>query len=222
MCPALGPSGRRNRKSWVVAAERQHDPARRCADMLNSVLVLLAALAWFGVEVYRQVGERRRRATAQAPADRGSLVLLYAGITCGYSVAFAASFSPFGHLPGSSALWLVVGASLVVAGLWIRHAAMQTLAASFAYQVRIQTDQHLVTSGVYRRVRHPGYLGQLLVFAGLGVGLANWVSIIGLLAPVIAAFGWRIHVEEAELRQHFGSSYEAYRRGTWRLIPGLF
>lgn len=145
--------------------------------MVNTFVVLFACIAWLGMEVHRQVSERRRLGTASAPADRGSLVLLYAGITCGCSMAFAASFSPYGHLPWGPALWLVVATSLVMAGLWVRHTAMQTLAGWFAGQVRIQPDQQLVSTGLYGHVRHPGYLGQLLVFAGFGVALANWISI---------------------------------------------
>jgi protein-S-isoprenylcysteine O-methyltransferase Ste14 len=189
--------------------------------MVNTFLVLLASIVWLGVEVYRQVGQRRRVASSPA-ADRGSLILLYAGIAGGNSVAFAASLSPHGHLPGNPAAWLVAGASLVVAGLLVRHTAMRTLAAWFAYQVRIQPGQPLVTTGLYRRVRHPGYLGQLLVFVGFGVALANWIAIVGMLLPVVIVFGWRIRVEEAEMGRHFGQAYETYRRGTWRLIPGVY
>jgi protein-S-isoprenylcysteine O-methyltransferase Ste14 len=192
------------------------------ADMLNTSLVLLFCVAWFGVEIYRQRGERRRRGTSSAPADGGSLIVLYAGITCGYSIAFAASFSPYGHLALGQLFWLILGGSIVAVGLWIRHTAMRTLAARFTYQVEIQADHELVAAGLYGRVRHPGYLGQLLVFAGLGVALANWLAILGLLLPVVVVFAWRIRVEEAELRAHFGEEYEAYRRRTRRLVPGLY
>jgi protein-S-isoprenylcysteine O-methyltransferase Ste14 len=192
--------------------------------MVNTFLVLVASIVWLGVEVYRQAHERRRRVEvgSSPAADRGSLVLLDAGIAGGNSIAFAASFSPYGHLPGSPAVWLVLGASLVVAGLLVRHLAMRTLAAWFAYQVRIEPDQPLVSTGLYRRVRHPGYLGQLLVFAGFGVALANGIAIVGMLVPVVIVFGWRIRVEEAEMGRHFGAAYETYRRGTWRLIPGVY
>ena len=38
---------------------------------------------------------------------------------------------------------------------------MATLGAYFTYQVKIQTDHRLIETGPYRRIRHPGYLGQL-------------------------------------------------------------
>jgi len=39
-----------------------------------------------------------------------------------------------------------------------------------------------------------------------------------MIPPLIA----RIHAEERLLSSQFGAEYEAYRRKTWRLIPGLY
>lgn len=189
---------------------------------MDKLAVILFVFAWGFVEVRTQAAERRRRGGGPAAADRGSLVALYVSITIGYSLAFAASFAPFGHLPGQQPLWLLVGAALIAAGLWIRHSAMATLAAFFTYQVEIVAEHRLVEAGPYRRIRHPGYLGQLLVLLGVGVALGSWLAIVGLMVPVTAAFLWRIRVEEAALRTEFGEAFEAYARRTHRLVPGLF
>ena len=99
---------------------------------------------------------------------------------------------------------------------------MATLAAYFTYQVEIQADHRLVEEGLYQRIRHPGYLGQLLVFLGVGLALANWLSIVGLLVPVTVGFVWRIRVEEAALRVRFAERFDGYCRRTRRLIPWLY
>ncbi|HEX7742703.1 MAG TPA: methyltransferase, partial [Sphingobium sp.] len=70
-------------------------------------------------------------------------------------------------------------------------------------------------------IRHPSYLGLLvnalgwaLVFrSGVGVLLAAL-----MLIPVVA----RIRAEEALLLSEFGAPYEAFRRRTWRMVPGLY
>jgi protein-S-isoprenylcysteine O-methyltransferase len=189
---------------------------------MDKVAVILFVVAWGFAEVRSQARERKRRRDPAASADRGSLVALYASITVGYSLAFAASFSPFGGLPGGQPSWLVVGMACIAGGLWIRHRAMATLAAYFTYQVEIQADHRLIETGPYRRIRHPGYLGQLLVLLGVGVALANWLSIVGLMVPVLAAFLWRIRVEEDALRTEFAGQFERYAARTRRLIPGLY
>ena len=61
--------------------------------------MVLFAFAWGGVEIYSQMQPRRRRGGAPTPADRGSLIVQYACITVGYSVAFAVSYVPYGRLP---------------------------------------------------------------------------------------------------------------------------
>ena len=189
---------------------------------MDKLVVILFACAWGGVEVYSQMRQRRRRGGATTPADRGSLIMLYACITVGYGIAFAMSYSPHGRLPVGQPFWLVVGAAFVAGGLWIRRSAMATLAAYFTYQVEIKADHRLVEEGLYRRIRHPGYLGQLLVFLGIGLALANWLSIVGLLVPVIFGFAWRIRVEEAALRAEFGERFDAYCRRTRPLIPWVY
>lgn len=189
---------------------------------MDKLVVILVAFVWGGVEIYSQMQQRRRRGGAPTAADRGSLIVLYACITVGYSVAFAVSYVPYGRLPVGQPFWLVVGAAFVAGGLWIRRSAMATLAAYFTYQVEIQADHRLVEEGLYRRIRHPGYLGQLLVFLGVGLALANWLSIVGLLVPVTVGFVWRIRVEEAALRARFAERFDGYCRRTRRLIPWLY
>ena len=189
---------------------------------MERLVVIAFVFAWGLVEVRAQAGERRGRGGAPAAMDRGSIVAIYAGISIGYGLAFAASFAPFGRLPGGQPFWLLVGAVLVAVGLWIRHQAMATLAASFTYRVEIVPAHRLVETGLYRRVRHPGYLGQLLVLLGVGIALASWLSIVGLMVPVAIAFLWRIHVEEAALRGEFGEAFDAYAHRTRRLIPGVY
>lgn len=75
---------------------------------------------------------------------------------------------------------------------------------------------------MYRHVRHPGYLEQLLVFVGIRLALANRMPLLVLLIPIGTAFGHRINLEEKALREHFAEAYDAYRRRSWRSIPGLF
>lgn len=75
---------------------------------MDKLVVILVAFVWGGVEIYSQMQQRRRRGGAPTAADRGSLIVLYACITVGYSVAFAVSYVPYGRLPVGQPFWLVV------------------------------------------------------------------------------------------------------------------
>ena len=66
------------------------------------------------------------------------------------------------------AAWLKTASVVVlVAALAIRWTAVFTLGRSFSANVAIRESQKMMRSGLYRMVRHPSYLGLLMVFWGL-------------------------------------------------------
>jgi len=95
--------------------------------------------------------------------------------------------------------------------------------AFFSQIVRIQTERaHAVASGgPYRYVRHPGYLGALLVELALPFLLASWWALIpGLLGAVLLVL--RTTLEDRALQAEL-SGYADYARQTpYRLAPGIW
>ncbi len=76
----------------------------------------------------------------------------------------------------------------------------------------------LLTEGIYRKVRHPRYLGLMLgmLAASLFVNyLAMWVVAV---ATVPSIYGLTL-LEERELRQRFGAAYTEYSQKVPRFIP---
>ena len=79
----------------------------------------------------------------------------------------------------------------------------------------------MVDTGPYRNVRHPLYVATIGVFLGLGATLGHWLSVAFAMLPT-GALIHRIRVEEAMLGEALGESYDAYRRRTRRLVPGVW
>ena len=77
----------------------------------------------------------------------------------------------------------------------------------------------LVTRGPYRYVRHPQYLGYLIVFAGFFLLLQNLVA----LAPLLSIPGEvrMASLEEEFLTEKFGASYINYQKSTGKFFPRL-
>jgi len=113
-------------------------------------------------------------------------------------------------------------ARVLVLGLAIRWTAILTLGKSFSANVAIRDAQRVHKAGLYRFVRHPSYLGLMLIFLAIGLHARNWISLTLVLVPTFLALSYRIHVEEGALSEAFGEEYAAYRRGTKRLVPGVF
>jgi protein-S-isoprenylcysteine O-methyltransferase Ste14 len=78
----------------------------------------------------------------------------------------------------------------------------------------------LVTTGIYGRVRHPQYLGFLLLTLGMNI---LWVTISTLLLwPVLAILYYRLAKEEdKQLEERFGEEYRKYERDVPMLIPRI-
>jgi protein-S-isoprenylcysteine O-methyltransferase Ste14 len=96
------------------------------------------------------------------------------------------------------------------------------LGSAFSANVAIRDTQKVRTTGLYHFVRHPSYLGLVLIFLAIGIYSRNWLSLAVTVVPPTVALLYRIHVEEATLREAFGEEYTAYSRTTKRLVPGVF
>jgi len=115
-----------------------------------------------------------------------------------------------------------LGVGLFIAGLVLRWMAIIHLGRYFTVDVAIAEDHRLIESGPYRFVRHPSYSGALLAFAGFGICLGNWISLLVLIVPISWAFLRRIEIEESVLMQALGDTYAAYSRRTRRLVPFVY
>lgn len=79
----------------------------------------------------------------------------------------------------------------------------------------------LVTSGPYRIVRNPMYLGHLIFFVGLAIVLRSWIA-VAVLAFHLVWFDRRAREDEARLTQLFGEAYRDYCRRAKRWIPAVY
>jgi len=116
----------------------------------------------------------------------------------------------------------LVGLLLFLGGLIWRWYSIGYLGRYFTVDVSISAEHKLIDSGPYRYIRHPTYTGALLAFFGLGFCFGNWLSILFMTVPIIAAFLWRIRIEERALTDALGEEYRAYTQRTKRLIPFVY
>jgi protein-S-isoprenylcysteine O-methyltransferase Ste14 len=111
-----------------------------------------------------------------------------------------------------------LGIGLEVAGLGLRAWSMRTLGRSYTRTLRIEHSQHIVDSGPYRFVRHPGYAGSLLIWTGFALTSRSFVVVEVVAGLLGLAYHRRVAAEESLLRRDL-PGYAAYTKRTKRLIP---
>jgi protein-S-isoprenylcysteine O-methyltransferase Ste14 len=153
--------------------------------------------------------------------DKGSIWLLYSLITLGYALSFAIGATKIGRMPNWN-IFFAIGAVLVVLGLAIRILSIMTLRQYFTYSVAKVEGHQLIESGLYKNIRHPGYLGQLMIFLGFSISLSNWLSIILMMIPIAIGYIYRIKVEERFMAEQLGEIYLNYQKRTKRIIPLIY
>ncbi len=181
------------------------------------VVVGLFPVSEIALGIFKRAGSR-----SASSEDRGSLRILWLAIMLGILFAMASLRVSSASLRLSSAVVYALALVFLLSGLTIRWIAIVTLGRFFTVDVAIQKDHVVVQHGLYRLVRHPSYSGLLLAFFGLGLFFANWLSLLGLLAPITLAVINRIAKEERALLAALGAPYAAYCARTKRLLPGLF
>ncbi len=109
-----------------------------------------------------------------------------------------------GVIVPASNIIIIAGILLVIFG-WIRI---------------FRAKQQLITTGIYGHVRHPQYLGFLLITMGMNV---LWVTLTTLLLwPILALLYHRLAKEEDnQLEKKFGEEFLKYKKSVSSFIPRL-
>jgi protein-S-isoprenylcysteine O-methyltransferase Ste14 len=191
--------------------------------MVTTVTAYALLALFFVLEGALRKGHEAK-SLAVRPSDHGStlgvgVAFLIAAV--GLLLAPLLNYGEVGLLGGSRLIaWL--GIALMLGGLALRVWSNRILGEFYTRTLRTVEGQRLVREGPYRVVRHPGYLGCLLMWVGAALATSNWLVVVLIVPVMLAAYGFRIGAEERMLLGLFGDQYEQYRRRTWRLIPLLF
>src|SRR5262245_12652866 len=92
----------------------------------------------------------------------------------------------------------------MIGGLALRLWANQTLGQFYTSTLRIAERQRIIRQGPYKVLRHPGYGGLLLTWAGAGLATENWIAATIIILVMFISYHYRIISEEAMLLTAFG------------------
>ncbi|KAE9375226.1 hypothetical protein N431DRAFT_436729 [Stipitochalara longipes BDJ] len=134
----------------------------------------------------------------------------------------------------------IISIATILLGSAIRLYAFRMLGRNFTF--RLAKPKTLITSGMYKYVQHPSYIGKALIVLGNLIFLQPPGGVVGCWLPawIVSATpfwealfiflavgaGWvtwkRVSEEEAMMKDAFGEEWERWHQKTWRFVPGLF
>lgn len=112
-------------------------------------------------------------------------------------------------------------AFLLISATWITWVLVRNPHAESSVRIQKERDHTVVSSGPYRFVRHPMYVGLILLHVSIALVLGSMWT-LALAALITILFLWRTALEDRTLRREL-LGYEEYTRITrYRLMPGIW
>jgi protein-S-isoprenylcysteine O-methyltransferase Ste14 len=143
-----------------------------------------------------------------------------------YSMYLALFFIPFFDRCGIGVMSVsdavrICGVVLSALGYALIFTSGLALGRQYSADVTIQKDHQLVTWGVYRFIRHPRYLGVIVLAVGVPLVFHSWIGLLACLYFTGLVL-FRIKDEEIAMHKEFGAQWETYCHRSWRLIPYIY
>ncbi|MEZ5565590.1 MAG: DUF1295 domain-containing protein [Gammaproteobacteria bacterium] len=186
--------------------------------------------------VYDAARRRVEHTKADTSADVPLPLRLFMWISCGWLMTFVAMPTwVAANTMGNLSRGTLAGASLMLAGL-----LLETIADRQKQRAKAVNPDQVVVHGLYSRVRHPNYLGEIIFQTGLLVvvpatltagGVADagvtksWAMVAGLLGPLYIVILMYFAARDQDRRQaeRYGQdpAFRTWRQQSSMLLPGL-
>jgi len=178
---------------------------------------LLALAAPMLLRASRHHGELKTRARE----DGGGRAPVVANFSA-FGLFFSSLLISTGSSQAAMALPLALsGCLLALAGAALVLRSRGELGAAWSFVPKADAGTGLVTTGPYRLVRHPIYLGLAMIAMGEALVFGSWPACFIVVSGIVPTFAWRARAEEKVLSSTFGEPYEDYRQRTKMIIPHL-
>ena len=110
---------------------------------------------------------------------------------------------------------------LIVAGAIVWHVMMTNVYLSSWARIQDDRGQVVIQEGMYRRIRHPMYLGIMVSFLGIPLLLNSWWAMIPSVV-IVGLFVYRTYREDQMLIDSLAGYTEYTEKVRYRLLPGVW
>jgi protein-S-isoprenylcysteine O-methyltransferase Ste14 len=158
--------------------------------------------------------------SAMGPLELSLLLLAWVGFMIPIAWVATPLFDFAEYAPRTWAL--AVGVLVYAIGFWLFWRSHADLGTNWSTTLQVREGHGLVTTGVYRTIRHPMYTALLLISIGQAFVIPNAFVGPTYLVPMVLLVAFRLGPEERLMRETFATQYVEYAARTHRLVPGVW
>src|SRR3984885_6405717 len=179
-------------------------------------------VAWY---IIRYPFERRAKKVGVTKSlfgwrESGLLSLAFFGLWIVPAIYALTGFPPALDRPFIPAI-AILGVVTLCGALLLFYRSHADLGKNWSISLQIRNEHRLVTTGIFRFIRHPMYSSFFLLAVAQLMLLPNWFAGVTGLIGVAMLYAFRIRQEERMMMERFGAEYREYVAHTARLIPWL-
>ncbi|NHI91335.1 MAG: isoprenylcysteine carboxylmethyltransferase family protein [Candidatus Lokiarchaeota archaeon] len=115
-----------------------------------------------------------------------------------------------------------IGMGVLITGGILMVASRIQLGKFATPVIQIDKDHEIISTGLYKYIRHPMYLGGILMMTGPFLIFKSLIALICMLIFNIILLTKRMDKEEGMLQKGLGEQYKSYMKRTKRLIPFIY
>lgn len=94
------------------------------------------------------------------------------------------------------------------------------IAADAQKYFTLKFQKGLITTGMHRHIRHPNYLGEMMIYGSLALMVWHWLPFLILLWVWVSVFAVNMVHKEASMSRH--PEWAEYKNKSWYLLPFIF
>lgn len=144
----------------------------------------------------------------------GSALYLAAGLALYWAIGWvliSGTSNPDYPLPDNA--WFALCIALYVLG------AIVMFGADTQKYVQLRARRGLITNGLFTYIRHPNYLGEMMIYGSFALLAWHWLPVLVLAYVWLGVFAVNMAMKEASMSRY--PEWAAYRQRSWWLVPGL-
>ncbi|RFC61918.1 isoprenylcysteine carboxylmethyltransferase family protein [Fulvimarina endophytica] len=193
------------------------------ASGLGILVWVAMVVGWY---VIRYPFERRAKRGKVAITRRGGpetlrMLVSFSGLGLVPGLYAATGFPAFADYSPLT-IQIALGIGLAILALVLFRLTHKALGKMWSVSLDLREEHKLVTSGIYRRVRHPMYSAFWTMALAQAFLMPNWIAGLAGLVGFGTLFFLRVGPEEAMMRSAFGEDYDRYCERTARILPGIY